>query len=229
MSHQSSHPTPHYLRFGPKFGVTVKNFARAATAARVTKRNAIERELWLGQFEVYSSFGYLGVFIGCRLSSRWSLIGCNGRVTDVVTGLFSVGLSGVGSVFDRNFSQRKTPRGTYPLYLSVSRIAPFLSQNPGTAHILKKIGASKDQVDLLHCALKTHLVHTLAFIVNLALASDEKSCRLRSNIRGDCPLPSTTRRGQAPCIASHQPTTAGSCSAPGEFATSRPLPDLSTL
>ena len=79
MSHQSSHPTPHYLRFGPKFGVTVKKIARAATAARVTKRNAIERELWLGQFEVYSSFGYLGVFIGCRLSSRWSLMGCNGR------------------------------------------------------------------------------------------------------------------------------------------------------
>ena len=79
MSHQSSHPTPHYLRFGPKIGVTVKNFARAATAARVTKRNAIERELWLGQFEVYSSFGYLGVFIGCRLSSRWSLMCCNGR------------------------------------------------------------------------------------------------------------------------------------------------------
>ena len=79
MSHQSSHPTPHYLRFGPKFGVTVKKIARAATAARVTKRNAIERELWLGQFEVYSSFGYLGVFIGCRLSSRWSLMCCNGR------------------------------------------------------------------------------------------------------------------------------------------------------
>ena len=39
----------------------------------------IERELWLGQFEVYSSFGYLGVFIGCRLRSRWSLMGCNGR------------------------------------------------------------------------------------------------------------------------------------------------------
>ena len=64
MSHQSSHPTPHYLRFGPKIGVTVKMFARAATAARVTKRNAIERELWRGQFEVYSSFGYPGGVYG---------------------------------------------------------------------------------------------------------------------------------------------------------------------
>ena len=60
MSHQSSHPTPHYLRFGPKIGVTVKMFARAA----VTKRNAIERGLWRGQFEVYSSFGYPGACPG---------------------------------------------------------------------------------------------------------------------------------------------------------------------
>ena len=80
-THESSELAPDAALppFRAKIGVTVKNFARAATAARVTKRNAIERELWLGQFEVYSSFGYLGVFIGCRLSSRWSLMGCNGR------------------------------------------------------------------------------------------------------------------------------------------------------
>ena len=38
--------------------------------------------------------------------------------------------------------------------------------------------------------------------------------------------PSTTRRGQAPCTANHQPRELAQT---GEMATSRPLPDLSTL
>ena len=80
-THESSELAPDAALppFRAKNRCNGQNFARAATAARVTKRNAIERELWCGQFEVYSSFGYLGVFMGCRLSSRWSLIGCNGR------------------------------------------------------------------------------------------------------------------------------------------------------